>query len=735
MTNLWGRILLSAVLGGLVPLPAAGQPTTTRVSTGSGGIQANRTSVGQSLSADGRWVAFDSIASNLVPTDTNGTFDVFVHDRHTGSTTRVSVGPAGIQGNGSSSNATISGDGRYVVFESSATNLVPEDTNVVKDIFVHDRQTGVTTRASAGEGGAANAESLAPAITADGRWVAFGSLASNLVADDTNDVFDTFLHDRQTGTTIRVSVGPGGVQANQSSGEPSISADGRWVAFTSLASNLVEGDTNEVSDTFVYDRLTATTSRVNVGPGGIQANDHSYWWPAISADGQRVAFQSAASNLVAGDTNGVQDIFVHDMMTGTTTCLSVGPGGAFGNGPSEFPAISADGRWVAFDSSATNLVQGDTNGFDDVFERDLTTGAVTRMSLGAGDVEGNRHSFQAAVSADGRWIAFASAADNLVARDSNGWTDIFVRDRIGTAPVAPTDLVVDEIVGNVVTFRWTIPGFGPKPTNFVIEGGTAPGQVQAGLATGSVAAFTAEVPAGAFYVRVHALHGEVRSAASNEIRIFVNVPIVPSAPAHLLDLVNGSTLSLVWTNTYAGGEPTSLVLDVTGTISTSLPLNLQDSFSLADVPPGTYTVALRAQNAAGSSPPSNAVTLTFPGPCSGPPTVPSDMRVSGAGRRVEAAWAPGTSGPAPTLYGVIVIGEASTSVITPARSLSGTVAPGVYTLSVVAANACGVSAGTPPQTIVVPGLGASATTSSREPAGRSTPAAGAPPTSASFDAR
>jgi Tol biopolymer transport system component len=426
-----------------------------------------------------------------------------------------------------------------------------------------------------GDGGQANAESLAPAISADGRWVAFGSLASNLIADDTNDVFDTFLHDRQTATTIRVSVGPGGVQANQSSGEPSINADGRWVAFTSLASNLVGSDTNDVSDTFVYDRLTATTSRVNVGPGGIQANDHSYWWPAISADGQRVAFQSAASNLVAGDSNGLEDIFVHDMMTGTTTCVSAGPGGAFGNGPSEFPAISADGRWVAFDSSATNLVQGDTNGFDDVFVRDLTTGVVARMSRGAGEVQGNQHSFQAAVSADGRWIAFASAANNLVARDSNGWTDIFVHDQLGTVPMAPTALVVDEIVGDVVIFRWTIPGFGPAPTDFVIEGGVAPGQVQAGLATGSAApTFTVEIPAGAFYVRVHALNGGARSPASNEIRVFVNVAVVPSAPADLLGLVDGSMLSLVWTNTYAGGEPTSLVLDVTGTITTSLPLNV-----------------------------------------------------------------------------------------------------------------------------------------------------------------
>jgi Tol biopolymer transport system component len=233
-------ILLSVLMGGLIPPPADAQPPTTRVSVSSGGIQANRTSVGQALSADGRWVAFASSASNLVPTDTNDAVDVFLHDRQNGTTTRVSVGDGHVQGNASSLQAAISADGRFVAFESAADNLVADDTNAAKDVFVHDRETGLTTRVSmGGDGSPANAESRAPAISADGRWVAFTSLASNLVADDTNDVFDTFLHDRQSGTTLRVSVGPSGVQGNQSSGEPALSADGRWVAFTSVASNLV----------------------------------------------------------------------------------------------------------------------------------------------------------------------------------------------------------------------------------------------------------------------------------------------------------------------------------------------------------------------------------------------------------------------------------------------------------------------------------------------------------------
>jgi hypothetical protein len=178
-----------------------------------------------------------------------------------------------------------------------------------------------------------------------------------------------------------------------------------------------------------------------------------------------------------------------------------------------------------------------------------------------------------------------------------------------------------------------------------------------------------------------------------------------------------------------------LVLDVTGTVTTSLPLNVQDSFSLADVPPGTYTVALRAENAAGSSPPSNPVTLTFPGPCSGPPMVPNDVRVYRVGPRVEATWTPGVSGPAPTMYALILISDhQASSAITPARSLSGTLPSGVYTLSVVAANPCGISAGTPPQTIAVSAQGTSMAASG-EPAVRSTSAAGAFLTAAWLDAR
>jgi hypothetical protein len=237
----------------------------------------------------------------------------------------------------------------------------------------------------------------------------------------------------------------------------------------------------------------------------------------------------------------------------------------------------------------------------------------------------------------------------------------------------------------------------------VIEGGMTPSAVDASFSSGGTTPrFTFSAPAGSFYVRVHAVRDAFRSTASNEIQIQVNTAVAPSTPANLLRLANGSSLALAWTNTFAGGAPTSLVLDVTGTITTSLPIGFAESFTLTNVPAGTYTLGLRAENAAGSSLPSNAVTLTFPSPCSGPPEMPADMRAYGTGATVHVAWAPAATGPAPTAYVLIVIGASASSFITSERGLSGTVGPGTYVLMVVAVNACGASAGTAPRTVNVP---------------------------------
>jgi Tol biopolymer transport system component len=269
------------------------------------------------MSSDGRYIAFSSTSSDLTIGDQNNQEDVFVHDNLTGLTDLVSVSSSGVQSNGAyNQEPAISGDGRYVAFWSSASNLVPNDTNNTADIFVRDRQTGITERVSVnsvGEEVIGGGSSDRPGISPDGRYVTFTSTAPNLVDGDTNNSLDVFVHDRQTGVTERVSVTSGGAEVGNAvsgSGTPSISADGRYVSFISSAADLVVGDTNNVDDVFIHDRVTGTTQRVSVDSAGAQANATSAY-PEISGDGRSVAFESSASNLVPGDTNNASDVFVH----------------------------------------------------------------------------------------------------------------------------------------------------------------------------------------------------------------------------------------------------------------------------------------------------------------------------------------------------------------------------------------------------------------------------------------
>lgn len=402
------------------------------------------------LSGDGRFVVFNSTAGNLVPADTNGKRDIFVHDRATGEVSLVSVGVGGVPADGESPLGSISEDGNIIAYHSFAGNLVNGDQNGQGDVFVLDRRTQLTTRVSVrtvtGEegtcalppAGGSDCTSFDPHLNADGNLVVFGSTFSNLVSSDTNDQADIFVHDRSSKVTERVSVGPAGFESDGFSGNPGISADGRYVVFESKGTTLVGAgqDTNGFSDIFVHDRTTRQTTRVSVGAGGVQGNDHSFT-PSISRDGRIVAFWSLADNLVANDTNGVADVFVVDWQSPSPLMrrVSVDQNGVEGNGESRVPMLSRDGRFVVYESDASNLIGAgqDTNGQTDIFVVDTqpgATNAVRRVSVDGAGVEAvGGASFFAAISADARFVSYTSSATNLVPNDLNGVADVFVTQR------------------------------------------------------------------------------------------------------------------------------------------------------------------------------------------------------------------------------------------------------------------------------------------------------------------
>lgn len=425
--------LVASVLSLLVLVaPAvAGRDTLTLVSIDSAGAQGSSSSLEASISVGGRYVAFSSDASNLVAGDTNRVSDIFVHDRATGATARVSVGSAGEQANGHSSDPSISADGRYVAFLSGASNLVAGDTNAGGDIFVHDRTTGATARVSVdSEGAQANSSSVQPSISVNGRYVAFSSDASNLVPGDTNRVYDVFVRDLVLGTTTRASIDSAGREDRAGSFSPSLSADGRYVAFSSYAFGT--DDTNQAYDIFVRDLYAGTITRISVDSAGGQANGSSFH-PAISGNGRYVAFSSEASNLVAGDTNRVADVFVHDRATAATTRASVDSAGAQSDDRSFRVSISADGGQVAFLSDADNLVDEDTNRAADVFVREIASGTTWRVSVNSNGAQANSSSIDASISSDGSRIAFSSFATNFVLGDANDASDVFVQDMRGAS--------------------------------------------------------------------------------------------------------------------------------------------------------------------------------------------------------------------------------------------------------------------------------------------------------------
>jgi Tol biopolymer transport system component len=353
-------------------------------------------------------------------------------------------GAGGAKGNSTSWEPVMSADGRYVAFLSSANNLSADGSDWGTDVYRRDRTGNVTTlvsRATGANGAKVDPFSGArePAISGDGRFVAFSTTATNVDPLDTDSAEDVYVRDVQSNTTILVSraTGASGAKSNGGSWEPSISGDGRYVAFVSGATNLSTSVTVSRAQVYIRDLQANTTTLVSraAGASGAAGGDSSRR-PAISADGHKVAFYSSATNLSSADTDAVQDLYVRDVQANTTTLVSraTGSAGAKGNGDSDLASLSADGRYVAFESVATNLSAADSDALGDIFVRDLqsnTTRLVSRAT-GASGADGNGHSMLSwragGISDDGQRVAFVSRSTNLSPDDTDNEHDVYVRD-------------------------------------------------------------------------------------------------------------------------------------------------------------------------------------------------------------------------------------------------------------------------------------------------------------------
>ncbi len=407
----------------------------SRVSVNAAGEGGNESSEAPDVSTDGRYVVFTSLASNLVDGDTNDAKDIFVRDMDADTIVRVSVDSSGNEGNGASRYPSISGDGRYVVFRSAASNLVTGDSNGMEDVFLHDLDTGTTELISVVDGTGVQGDNISynPTISTDGNFVAFVSYSA-LVNEDTNGVGDVYVRDLVNGTTTRVSLANNGDEGNDYSGFwPAISGDGRYVAFWSHATNLVTNDSNVKPDVFVRDLQSNTTIRASVANDGTQIAIGAGSPFTISNNGRLVAFTS----LVANDSNNTPDVFLRDLDANTTTRVSVDSSGVEGDNNSIAESISADSNYVSFFSYATNLVANDDNGFSDIFLHNRQTAETTRISVSWTGDQGNDNSSlsnsPSHISGDGRYVVFMSYASNLVSDDNNMRADIF-RVRLSALP-------------------------------------------------------------------------------------------------------------------------------------------------------------------------------------------------------------------------------------------------------------------------------------------------------------
>ncbi len=404
--------------------------STRLVSESFSGTMATNPSWGGDVSKNGRYTVFTSPGAEFDGGAANGFDQVFVRDMKASLTRFVSVSPFDSgPANAGCSNPSCSNDGKVIAFLSGATNLSSGDLNQAVDVFVRDLDMNTTTKVSGNPGGGdADGAAWDCAISGNGRFVLFSSAATNVIVGDTNGKVDVFLRDLTTGVTSRMSVDAAGVESNGHSYGAEISSDGRYVTFVSDATNLVAADTNGLVDVFVKDRITGAVDRVSISSIGVQSDDISLQ-PSLSANGRFVAFRSYATNLVPNDTNAVADVFVHDRKHHTTVRASLGPQGVEANAYCDLPRISGNARYVVFQTPATNFSAQATG--NQTYVRDLKKGTTSLVSIDDSKTPGDGDSFPNAISNNGRFVLFSSFATNLAAGDANGVSDTFLRDRTG----------------------------------------------------------------------------------------------------------------------------------------------------------------------------------------------------------------------------------------------------------------------------------------------------------------
>ena len=423
--------------------------TTATISNADNGTQGNGYSYSNpgSISDDGRYVTYGSDASNIVANDTNGLRDIFLYDTVTKTTTMITKGYDGTPSNGKSYNPVISGNGQYITYSSLASNLVAGDTNGKQDVFLYNILTGITSLVSVADNGTqGNGASSSPSISDDGTYITYQSTANNLVTNDKNGNTDIFLYNAETKTTKLISVRTVGlsepVQTDGNSGSAQISGNGQYIVFTSYADDLISKDLNEVQDVFLYNVSTGAIIRVNVADNGTEANAAGYN-PSINYDGTYITFTSTATNLVENDTNNVADVFLRDTVNKTTTRVSVASDGTPTNAACSGGSISANGRYIVYYSGATNLVVG-SGSFYNVYLYDTQKGTTILLTQGYNGTQANKDCFSPFISGNGDYVVYYSDASNLVANDTNGYSDVFLTN------VTPVDVYPGDDLQSII---------------------------------------------------------------------------------------------------------------------------------------------------------------------------------------------------------------------------------------------------------------------------------------------